>query len=210
MPSGGLSALTPASCVQEDEKLAELHRRHGNKWTEIARMIGGRTDNAVKNRYHALVRKDEKAKGHSSGSLNNSSELSDDQTTYLTSVSPVLQLCLLQPVVLVRSPFVVYRLVVLRELQRDFVVFRLLVAQAVFQNAAEWTAFLVVLQLCLSRNMEREGCGSIAQHLLPKPYLVPWTGVKTLLELQSYPYLNHLRTGRSIGFLRDKFLSCVV
>jgi len=63
---------------QEDLTLVELHRIHGNKWTEIARLIGGRTDNAVKNRYHALVRKDEKAKAQSSGSLNNSGELSDD------------------------------------------------------------------------------------------------------------------------------------
>ncbi|EFJ49147.1 transcription factor Myb12 [Volvox carteri f. nagariensis] len=35
---------------QEDNILMEGHKMHGNKWTEIAKMVGGRTDNAVKNR----------------------------------------------------------------------------------------------------------------------------------------------------------------
>ena len=39
--------------------LLEGHQMHGNKWTEIARMVGGRTDNAVKNRHAVLVKKEE-------------------------------------------------------------------------------------------------------------------------------------------------------
>ena len=42
---------------QEDAQLLEGHRRHGNKWTLIAQEIGGRTDNAVKNRFAALEKK---------------------------------------------------------------------------------------------------------------------------------------------------------
>lgn len=43
---------------EEDMQLLELHGIHGNKWTFISRTIGGRTDNAVKNRYHALQNKE--------------------------------------------------------------------------------------------------------------------------------------------------------
>lgn len=43
--------------TQEDEQLLECHRKHGNKWTLIAQEIGGRTDNAVKNRWAALEKK---------------------------------------------------------------------------------------------------------------------------------------------------------
>jgi len=43
--------------MQEDAQLLEAHRHHGNKWTAIAIEIGGRTDNAVKNRFAILEKK---------------------------------------------------------------------------------------------------------------------------------------------------------
>ncbi|GAB4816471.1 hypothetical protein N2152v2_003517 [Parachlorella kessleri] len=42
---------------EEDERLIQAHRIHGNRWTAIANIFGDRTDNAVKNRWAALVRK---------------------------------------------------------------------------------------------------------------------------------------------------------
>ncbi|CAD7705328.1 unnamed protein product [Ostreobium quekettii] len=42
---------------QEDSALKTLHEVHGNRWTLIARLVGGRTDNAVKNRWAALLRR---------------------------------------------------------------------------------------------------------------------------------------------------------
>ncbi|GFR42455.1 hypothetical protein Agub_g3362 [Astrephomene gubernaculifera] len=56
LKSGGWSA-------DEDRILMEGHRLYGNKWTEIAKMVGGRTDNAVKNRYAALCKRDMRGGG---------------------------------------------------------------------------------------------------------------------------------------------------
>ena len=46
---------------EEDATLLEGHARLGNRWTELARLVGGRTDNAVKNRFDALARKRKRA-----------------------------------------------------------------------------------------------------------------------------------------------------
>lgn len=51
---------------KEDEILFEAQRRIGNKWSEIRTLLPGRSDNAIKNRYHnkkkAFLRKIKKCK----------------------------------------------------------------------------------------------------------------------------------------------------
>lgn len=42
--------------ADEDKKILELHASLGNQWAKIARGLEGRTDNSVKNRFHALNR----------------------------------------------------------------------------------------------------------------------------------------------------------
>ncbi|KAF8099230.1 hypothetical protein N665_0247s0016 [Sinapis alba] len=55
---------------EEDMLLCEAQRVFGNRWTEIAKVVSGRTDNAVKNRFTTLCKK--RAKHEAMANDNNS------------------------------------------------------------------------------------------------------------------------------------------
>mgnify|MGYP001953211522 CR=1 FL=1 len=58
------------------------HKIVGNKWTEIAKAVGGRTDNAVKNRYAALMTK------QSGGTASGGVKKKKPPTTTMPTTSP--------------------------------------------------------------------------------------------------------------------------
>ena len=42
---------------KDEQAMFEAHQKHGNKWTLIAALFEGRTDNDIKNHFYSMLRR---------------------------------------------------------------------------------------------------------------------------------------------------------